>query len=62
MKEFEDIFPSDLPDLPPSRNHVHEIHLEPGSKPFSRSPYRMSPAELVEVKKVLEELLAKGYI
>ena len=46
VDEYSDLFPVDLPELPPERNHAHEIHLEPGSKAFAKKPYRMSLKEL----------------
>jgi hypothetical protein len=45
------------PNLPP-----HRITLLPGTQPPVRRPYRMSPAELQEVQRQLEEQLAKGWI
>lgn len=63
LKEFEDVFPDELPHtLPPRRNVDHRIELEPGHQSPSRSPYRMSSVELEELKKQLDELLAKGHI
>ena len=63
LKEFEDVFPDELPhSLPPRRNVDHQIELESGHQPPSRSPYRMSSVELEELKKQLDELLAKGHI
>jgi hypothetical protein len=38
------------------------IELQPGTAPISKRPYRMPPAELVELKKQLQELLDKGFI
>ena len=40
----------------------HEINLEPGAKPFSRKPYRMSEAELTELRTQLEKEIEKGWI
>jgi hypothetical protein len=63
IKEYDDVFPADLPSgLPPEREEDHHIKEEPGSKPQSKSPYRVSPAELGEWKKQIEELLEKGFI
>ncbi|GJP75478.1 hypothetical protein CLOP_g5919 [Closterium sp. NIES-67] len=63
LDDFTDIFPSDLPSgLPPKRATDHSITLLPSSKPTVRATYRMSAAELQEVQKQLEELLAKGFI
>ena len=60
--EFPDVFPEDLPRLPPDRDVEFTIELEPGTIPISRRPYHMSPKELAEMKKRLEELLEKGLI
>ena len=60
--EFSDVFPEDLPGLPPDRDVEFSIELESGTAPISRHPYRMAPKELAEMKKQLEELLEKGFI
>ena len=60
--EFLDVFPEDLPRLPPDRDVEFSIELEPSTAPISRCPYRMAPKELAEMKKQLEELLEKGFI
>jgi hypothetical protein len=60
--EFPDVFPDDLPGLPPDRDVEFTIELEPGTAPISRRPYRMAPKELAEMKKQLEELRNKGFI
>ncbi|GAV90020.1 zf-CCHC domain-containing protein/RVP_2 domain-containing protein [Cephalotus follicularis] len=44
--EFPDVFPDDLGSLPPKRSMEFVIDLVPGMAPFSKSPYRMAPAEL----------------
>ena len=60
--EFQDVFPEDLPGLPPDRETEFEIEVVPGVAPISVPPYRMAPLELQELKKQLQELLDKGYI
>ena len=60
--EFEDVFPDELPGLPPQREVDFWIELEPGTRPISRAPYRMAPMEMQELKAQLEELLEKGYV
>ena len=60
--EFLDVFPEDLPGLPPDREMEFSIELEPGTTPISRRPYHMAPRELAEMKKQLEELMEKGFI
>jgi hypothetical protein len=60
VKEFSDVFPEELPKtLPPERPVDHHIDLIPGSKPFSRAPYRLSKFETDEVEKVVHELLSQ---
>ena len=60
--EFLDVFPEDLPGLPPDRETEFTIEVVPGIAPISIPPYRMAPPELQELKKQLQELLEKGYI
>ena len=60
--EYPDVFPDDLPGMPPDRNVEFAIESQPGTAPISRRSYRMPPNELAELKKQLQELLDKGYI
>jgi hypothetical protein len=60
--EFSDVFPEDLPGLPPERDVEFVIELKPGTAPISRRSYRMPPNELVELKTQLQDLLEKGFI
>jgi hypothetical protein len=60
--EFPDVFPNDLPGLPPDRDVEFVIELKPGTAPISRRAYRMPPNELVELKDQLQELRDKGFI
>ena len=62
VKDFIDVFPEELPGLPPDREIEFSIDLQPGIAPISQTPYRMAPAELKELKVQLQELLDKGYI
>ncbi|KAL0324943.1 UNVERIFIED_CONTAM: Transposon Ty3-G Gag-Pol polyprotein [Sesamum radiatum] len=62
VREFPDVFPEELPGLPPHREVDFEIDTIPGAAPISITPYRMAPLELKELKKQLEELLDKGFI
>ncbi|EPS67647.1 hypothetical protein M569_07127, partial [Genlisea aurea] len=62
VREFLDVFPEDLPGQPPVRDVELEIELLSGTKPISKSPYRMSPKEIRELKVQVQELLDKGYI
>jgi hypothetical protein len=60
--EFSDVFPEDLPGLPPERDVEFVIELKPGTAPISRRSYRMPPNELAELKIQLQDLLEKGFI
>ncbi|WZZ87668.1 hypothetical protein YC2023_116247 [Brassica napus] len=61
VSKFPDVFQSPQ-GVPPDRSDPFTIELEPGTAPLSKSPYRMAPAEMAELKKQLEELLDKGFI
>jgi hypothetical protein len=60
--DFPDVFPEELPGMPPDREVKFIIDLLPGTAPISKSPYRMSVEELKELKKQLMELQEAGYI
>jgi hypothetical protein len=59
--EYPDVFPDDLPGVPPDRVIEFIIELQPGTAPISKRPYRMPPNELAELKIQLQDLLDKGY-
>ena len=48
--QFPDVFPEDLPGLPPNRNVQFNIDLKPRTALISRRAYRMPPKELAELK------------
>ncbi|KAL4016429.1 hypothetical protein IC575_024080 [Cucumis melo] len=48
VREYPDVFPDELPGLPPPKEVDFAIELESGTAPISRAPYRMAPAELKE--------------
>ncbi|KAM1406298.1 hypothetical protein ACFXTH_000989 [Malus domestica] len=50
VRHFVDVFPDDLPGLPPAREIEFIIDLLPGINPISLAPYRMTPTELRELK------------
>eukprot|EP00253_Pinus_taeda_P033189 PITA_33189 len=62
VQDFADVFPEEVPGLPPKRDVDFTIELIPGAAPVSRAPYRMSVPELTELKMQLQELLDKNYI
>ncbi|XP_052736657.1 uncharacterized protein LOC128197864 [Vigna angularis] len=62
VNEFMDVFPEEVPSLPPQREVEFSIDLVSGAGPVSIAPYRMAPAELAELKKQIEDLLEKQFI
>ena len=60
--DFPDVFPDELPGMPPDRDVEFLIELIPGTAPIAKRPYRMAPIEHEEVKKNIDELLSKGFI
>jgi hypothetical protein len=60
--EYPDVFPEDLPGMPPDRDIEFIIELQPGTAPISKKSYRMPPNELAELKIQLQDLLDKGFI
>ncbi|KAA0063028.1 pol protein [Cucumis melo var. makuwa] len=54
VREYPDVFPNELPGLPPLREIDFAIELEPNIVPISRAPYRMALAELKELKVKLQ--------
>ena len=57
-----DVFPDELPGLPPHRDVDFGVELHPGISPISMTPHRMAPVELQELRVQLKELLDKGFI
>nr|GFC96398.1 putative reverse transcriptase domain-containing protein [Tanacetum cinerariifolium] len=43
VRDFPEVFPEDLPGLPPTRQVVFQIDLIPGTAPVARTPYRLAP-------------------
>ena len=62
VSDFPDVFPEELPGLPPQREIEVAIDVVPGASPASIAPYRMAPVELKELKLQLQELLEKRFI
>ena len=60
--DFADVFPDELPGLPPHREMEFSIDLYPGTDPISVAPFRMAPVELKELNLQLQELQGKGFI
>ncbi|GJU15605.1 putative reverse transcriptase domain-containing protein [Tanacetum coccineum] len=62
VREFPEVFPEDLPGLPPARQVEFQIDLVPGAAPVARAPYRLAPAEMQELSTQLQELSDRGFI
>ena len=57
--EFPDVFPEDLPGIPPTIQVEFRINRIPGATPVAKVPYRLAPAEMQEISSQLNELLSK---
>ena len=53
VREFPQVFPDDLPGLPPSRDIDFRIDLIPGANPVAKAPYRLAPSEMMELSNQL---------
>ncbi|GJR67835.1 putative reverse transcriptase domain-containing protein [Tanacetum coccineum] len=62
IRDFPEVFPDDLPGLPPPRQVEFKIELVPGAAPVARAPYRLAPSEMKELADQLQELSEKGFI
>ncbi|GJS65578.1 hypothetical protein Tco_0680142 [Tanacetum coccineum] len=60
VRDFPEVFPEDLPGLPPTRQLEFQIDLIPGAAPVARTPYRLTPSEMKELSEQLKELSDKG--
>ncbi|XP_076952772.1 uncharacterized protein LOC143626647 [Bidens hawaiensis] len=61
VRDFPEVFPKDLPGLPPHRQVEFQIELTPGATPIARAPYRLAPSELEELSKQLKDLMCIDY-
>ena len=61
VREFKDVF-QDISRLPPKREIDFCIELVPGTSLISKTPYRMAPTEMLELKSQVQELEDLGFI
>ncbi|GKB90210.1 putative reverse transcriptase domain-containing protein, partial [Tanacetum coccineum] len=61
IRDFPDIFPEELPRLPPPRQVEFRIDLIPGAAPMAHAPYRLAPSEMKELSDQLQELTEHVY-
>jgi hypothetical protein len=62
VNEFPNVFPEELPGMPPDRDIEFVIELKPGTTLIYKTPFSMTTLELVELKEHIKELLEKGFI
>jgi hypothetical protein len=62
VSEYPNVFPEELPGMPPDREIEFVIELVPSTAPILKRPYRMAANQLAKLKEQLQELLDQGYI
>jgi hypothetical protein len=62
VNEFPDVFPEELPGMPPDRDIKFVIELKPGTALIYKTPFRMTTPELAELKEHIRERVEKGFI
>ncbi|GJU75775.1 putative reverse transcriptase domain-containing protein [Tanacetum coccineum] len=62
VRDFLEVFPEDLPRLPPTRQVEFQINLVPSATPVVHASYRLAPLELQELSTQLQELSGKKII
>nr|GEY42435.1 putative reverse transcriptase domain-containing protein [Tanacetum cinerariifolium] len=62
VRDFPEVFPEDLPGIPPARPVEFQIDLVPSVIPVARVTYRLAPSEMKELAEQLQELSDKGFI
>nr|GEV28455.1 putative reverse transcriptase domain-containing protein [Tanacetum cinerariifolium] len=62
VQDYPEVFPKDLPGLPPARPVEFQINLIPRAAPVARVPYRLAPSEMKKLSEQLQELSEKGFI
>ena len=60
--DFKDVFPEELPGIPPARAVEFVIDLKSGTTPIAKRPYKMLPHELLELKEEIDTSLRQGFI
>ena len=62
ISDYPEVFPEELPGLPPDRQVEFRIDIIPGAAPVARAPYRLAPTEMKELRTQLDDLLDKCFI
>ncbi|GKD14025.1 putative reverse transcriptase domain-containing protein, partial [Tanacetum coccineum] len=62
VRDFLEVFPEDLPGIPPTRQVEFQIDLIPGAALIAWAFYRLASSEMKELSDQLQELSDKGFI
>ncbi|GJS19070.1 putative reverse transcriptase domain-containing protein [Tanacetum coccineum] len=62
VQDFPEVFPEDLPGIPPTHQVEFQIDLIPGAALVARAPYQLAPSKMKELLDQLKELSDKGFI
>jgi hypothetical protein len=62
VNEFPDIFPKELPGMPPDRDIEFVIELKSDTASIYKTPLKMTTPELAKLKEHIKELIKKGFI
>ncbi|XP_071727623.1 uncharacterized protein [Rutidosis leptorrhynchoides] len=62
VRDFPEVFPDELPGLPPVREVEYRIELMPRSTPVAKAPYRLAPSEIRDMMMQIRDLLDRGFI
>ncbi|GJX30685.1 hypothetical protein Tco_0240540 [Tanacetum coccineum] len=62
VRKFLEVFPEDLPGLPPVHQVEFRIDLIPGATPVACAPYRLAPSKMQELSNQLQELSDQDFI
>ncbi|GKD67437.1 putative reverse transcriptase domain-containing protein [Tanacetum coccineum] len=62
VQDFPEVFPEDLPSIPPTCQVKFQIDLISGAAPVARAPYRLAPSKMKELSDQMKELSDKGFI
>jgi hypothetical protein len=62
VNKFLDVFPEELPGMPPDRDIEFVIELKPSAASIYKTPYRIATPELAKLKEYINQLLEKRFI
>ncbi|KAJ9561582.1 hypothetical protein OSB04_006742 [Centaurea solstitialis] len=62
VRNYPEVFPDELPGLPPTKQIEFRIDLIPGAAHVAKAPYRLAPAEMQELSSQIQGVLDKGFI